>query len=58
MNNANGISPVVAILLTLVVAALACWLFIGGHMVWGVIFSLIFLDFLADAILSFRKVSK
>ena len=56
MNNANGISPVVAILLTLVVAALACWLFIGGHMVWGVI--LIFLDFLADAILSFRKVSK
>ena len=55
-NNANGISPVLAIILTLVVAALAAWLFIGGHVVWGVIVALICVDFFADVILSFKKV--
>ena len=53
--NANGISPVVAIILTVLVAALTVWLFASGHPVWGVIFALICLDFLADVVLSFKK---
>ena len=52
--NANGISPVIAILLTVIVAALTVCLFVPGRPVWGVICALICLDFLADAVLSFK----
>ena len=54
-SNANGISPVIAILLTLIVAALTVWLFVKGHVFWGVVFALICVDFFADVILSFKK---
>ncbi len=53
--SANGINPVIAIVLTLAVIALAVLLFTKGHPVWGVIFSLIGVDFLADVPLSFKK---
>lgn len=54
-SNANGISPVVCIILTLIVAALTVWMFTKGHVFWGIVFALICVDFLADVILSFKK---
>ena len=53
--NINGINPVLAVILTLVVIGLSVWAFAPGHPVWGTIAGLIGLDFLADAVLSFRK---
>ena len=53
--NANGISPGLACVLTLIAACLTFWLFSGGHMVWGTIFAIICVDFLADFILSLKK---
>ena len=53
--NANGIPPVVSTLITLVMIALTVLLFCTGHPVWGVIFALVSVDFLADAVLSFKK---
>ena len=55
-SNANGISPVVAIVLTLIVAALTVWMFSTSHVFWGIVFAVICVDFLADVILSFKKV--
>lgn len=55
-SNANGISPVICIILTLLVAALTVWMFVRGHIFWGVVFALICVDFFADVILSFKKV--
>ncbi len=55
-SNANGISPVVCVVLTLIVAALSAWFFAKAHIFWGVVFALITLDFFADLILSFKKV--
>ena len=54
-SNANGISPVVCIILTLLVAALTVWMFAKSHVFWGIVFALICVDFLADVILSFKK---
>ena len=51
----NGLNPIVAILLTLLVAALTVVFFVTGHIFWGVVFTLITLDFFADVILSFKK---
>ncbi len=51
----NGINPIVAILLTVLVAALTVVFFATGHIFWGVVFALITLDFCADVILSFKK---
>ena len=53
-NNANGINPVVALILTVLVAVLAVVFFTGGHVFWGVVFALITADFFADLLLSFR----
>ena len=53
--NANGISPVIAVILTVLVAALTVVLFATGHPVWGVIVGLICIDFFADMILSFKS---
>jgi hypothetical protein len=53
--NANGIPPIVAILLTLVVAGLAVLFFVTKHYFWGAVFALITVDFFADVILSFKK---
>lgn len=53
--NANGISPVLAFMLTLLAACLTFWLFSTGHVVWGVITAIICVDFLADFILSLKK---
>ncbi|MBR1781697.1 MAG: hypothetical protein IJ751_09890 [Oscillospiraceae bacterium] len=53
--NANGINPVLAIVLTLIVAALTVLLFVGHHYIWGVIFALICIDFFADVVLSFKR---
>jgi len=55
MKPMNGINPIVAILLTLVVMALTVLFFCTGHIFWGVVFALISLDFLADAVLSLKK---
>ena len=51
----NGIPPIVAVLLTALVGAGAVLCFTGGHVFWGIVLALITVDFLADAILSFRK---
>ena len=50
----NGISPVLAILVTLVVAALTVVLFATRHPAWGVILALICVDFFADVVLAFQ----
>ena len=51
----NGISPVIAVILTVLVLLFAVWMFKTGHNFWGVVFALITLDFGADAVLSFRN---
>ena len=51
----NGINPIVALVLTLLVAALTVVFFVTHHVFWGVVFALITLDFAADLILSFKK---
>ena len=56
MKSINGINPIVAILLTLAVCALAVLFFCTAHIFWGIVFALITLDFAADAVLSFQKV--
>ncbi len=55
MKNANGISPLVALILTALVCVLTVVFFTGGHVFWGIVFALITLDFFADVILSFRR---
>ena len=55
MNNINRLNPIVAILIALVVVALTVLFFCTGHIFWGVVFALISLDFLADAVLSLKK---
>ena len=54
MKNANGISPIVALILTALVCVLTVVFFTGGHIFWGVVFALITLDFGADLLLSFK----
>ena len=51
----NGINPIVAILLTVLVAALTVVFFVTGHPFWGVVFALITVDFFADVLLSLKK---
>lgn len=58
MRNTNGINPVNAIILTLIVCALTVCFFITGHPVWGTIFALITLDFAADVVLSLKPLEK
>ena len=53
--NANGIHPAAAILLTAAAAFLTIHFFKGSHAFWGIVFALITVDFLADAVLSFKK---
>ena len=55
MKNANGISPIVALILTALVCALTVVFFTGGHVFWGVVFALITVDFAADLVLSLQK---
>ena len=54
MKNANGISPIVALILTALVCVLTVVFFTHGHVFWGVVFALITLDFAADLLLSFK----
>lgn len=54
-NNANGISPILALVLTVLVAFLTVRLFIGGHIFWGIVFAIICVDFFADLVLSLQK---
>ena len=53
--NVNGILPVVAIALTVIMAGLTILMFAKAHIFWGIVFGLICVDFLADAVLSFKK---
>jgi len=54
-NNANGINPIVAILLTVLVCVLTYVFFTSGHPFWGVVFAIITVDFAADAVLAFKR---
>ncbi len=54
MKNANGISPIVALILTALVAVLTVVFFTGGHVFWGIVFAIITVDFAADLLLSFK----
>ena len=51
----NGINPIIALILTCLVGYLTFVLFTGGHVVWGIIFAIICLDFFADLVLSFTQ---
>ena len=53
--NANGISPVVALVLTLLMAFFAIMLLKSGHVFWGIVFVIICVDFFADLLLSLKK---
>lgn len=55
--NANGIPPIIALILTALVAVLTVLLFRSGHNFWGVIFALICTDFFADLVLSFKPAT-
>ena len=54
-SNANGVSPIIAIVLTLLVAVLTVVTFKGGHVFWGIVFAVICVDFFADVILSLQR---
>ena len=54
-NNANGINPIIAILLTLAVCALTVGFFTHGHVFWGIVFALITVDFFADVVLALKR---
>ena len=54
-NNANGISPILALVLTVLVAFFTVRLFLGGHVFWGIVLAVICIDFCADLVLSLRK---
>ncbi len=56
MKTINGISPVLALVLTALVIALCIWMFATAHIFWGIVFALIAIDFAADAALSLKKV--
>ena len=58
MKKGNGINPIVALILTALVCVLAVLFFTRGHIFWGVVFTLITLDFLADLVLSLRSFGK
>ena len=51
----NGINPVLAIVLTAIVAALTVLLFANHHVVGGVIFAIICVDFCADEVLLLKR---
>ena len=55
MKTANGINPVVALVLTALVCVLTVVFFTHGHVFWGIVFALITLDFCADLVLSFKR---
>ena len=54
-SNANGISPIIAAVLTLLVAVLTIVTFKGGHIFWGIVFAAICVDFFADLMLSMKR---
>ena len=54
-SNANGISPIIALILTVIVGFLTYLTYKGGHPFWGTVLALITVDFAADLVLSFKK---
>ena len=54
-NNTNGISPILAFVLTILVAFLTIHFFTKGQIFWGIIFAVICVDFCADFLLSLKK---
>ena len=51
----NGVSPILALILTLIVGYLTVRVFLGGHVFWGIVLGIICVDFCADLILSLKK---
>ena len=54
-NKTNRISPVIALILTALVAVLTVVFFKNHHPFWGVVFAIICVDFCADLVLSLKK---
>ncbi len=54
-NSSNGISPVIALILTVLAAVLTVIFFRGGHVFWGIVFAVICVDFCADLLLALKK---
>ena len=54
-NSSNGISPVIALILTVLVAVLTVIFFRGGHVFWGIVFAVICVDVCADLLLALKK---
>lgn len=54
-NNTNGISPILALVLTILVAVLTVVFFKNQHPFWGVVFAVICVDFCADLVLALKK---
>ena len=51
----NGLSPLVALIVTLLACVCCVWLFVGRHIFWGIVLALITVDFAADLVLSLKK---
>ena len=54
-NSTNGISPVTALILTVLVAVLTVIFFREEHYFWGIVFAVICVDFFADLLLAIKK---
>ena len=54
-NNSNGISPILALVLTILVAFLTIRFFAKEHVFWGIVFAVICVDFCADLVLALKK---
>ena len=54
-NSTNGISPVTALILTVLVAVLTVIFFREEHYLWGIVFAVICVDFCADFLLAIKK---
>ncbi len=51
----NRLNPVIALILTVLAAVCMVLLYKGGHVFWGIVLTVICIDFFADLILSLRK---
>ena len=54
-NNTNGISPILALVLTVLMAILTVVFFKTEHVFWGIVVAVICVDFCADLVLALKK---
>ena len=54
-NNTNGVSPILALVLTVLMTILTVVFFKTEHVFWGIVFAVICVDFCADLVLALKK---